>query len=48
LVSPVGRNPDGSQDLTLMRKGSDGTTTLYVLDKVLYVPLRGRYGWRNL
>jgi len=48
LVSPVGRNPDGSQDLILVRKESDGTTTLDVVDKVLYVPLTGRYGWRNL
>jgi len=48
LVSPVGRNPDGSQDLILLRKGSDGTTTLDTVDKVLYVPLTGRYGWRAL
>jgi protein-L-isoaspartate(D-aspartate) O-methyltransferase len=48
LVSPVGRNPDGSQDLVLVRKGSDGTTTLDAVDKVLYVPLTGRYGWSNL
>ena len=48
LVSPVGRNPEGSQDLILVRKGFDGTTTRDVVDKVLYVPLTGRYGWRNL
>jgi len=48
LVCPVGRNPDGSQDLVLVRKGSDGTTTLDAVDKVLYVPLTGRYGWSNL
>jgi len=48
LVSPVGRNPDGSQDLILVRKGSDGTTTPDLVEKVLYVPLTGRYGWRNL
>jgi len=48
LVSPVGRNLDGSQDLILLRKGSDGTTTLDPVDKVLYVPLTGRYGWTNL
>ena len=48
LVSPVGRNPDGSQDLVLVTKGADGTTKLDVIDKVLYVPLTGRYGWKNL
>jgi len=47
LVSPVGRNPDGSQDLILVRKGTDSMTMIEVIDKVLYVPLMGRYGWKN-
>ncbi|MGA9347941.1 MAG: protein-L-isoaspartate O-methyltransferase [Anaerolineae bacterium] len=48
LVSPVGRNPDGSQDMILVRKGSDGMMTQVVDGKVLYTLLTGRYGWRNL
>jgi len=48
LVSPVGRNPDGSQDLILVTKGTDGLTMLDVIDRVLYVPLVGRHGWENL
>lgn len=48
LVSPVGRHPDGSQDLILVRKETDGQTIIDVIDRVLYVPLIGRHGWKNL
>ncbi|MBS7637536.1 protein-L-isoaspartate O-methyltransferase [Candidatus Bathyarchaeota archaeon] len=44
LVAPVG--PPGSvQDLTMLEKKQDGTVEARVIEEVLYVPLRGRYGW---
>lgn len=44
LISPVG-SPAGSQDLILLEKKLDGGLTTTNLEKVLYVPLRGRLGW---
>lgn len=43
LVAPVGR-PDDVQDLVLLTKGPGGVE-LKTVERVLYVPLRGEYGW---
>ncbi|KPV65391.1 MAG: Protein-L-isoaspartate O-methyltransferase [Candidatus Bathyarchaeota archaeon BA1] len=44
LIAPVG-HPGLAQDLALLEKCRGGTLTTNMVEKVLYVPLRGRYGW---
>jgi len=44
LATPVG-GPDAPQDLVLLEKRSDGTLTRKLVEQVLYVPLKGEYGW---
>ena len=44
LIAPIGR-PELVQDLVLLEKGHDGTLKTSFIEEVLYVPLRGRYGW---
>jgi len=44
LIAPVG-HPKLTQNLTLLKKKRDGALEVSILDEVLYVPLRGRYGW---
>jgi len=44
LIAPIGR-PGLVQDLVLLEKGRDGTLKTSFVEEVLYVPLRGRYGW---
>ena len=44
LITPMGP-PDSEQDLVLLVKGTDGGLKVSCLDKVLYVPLRGPYGF---
>ena len=47
LISPVG-HPDDTQDLILLEKTKDEIIRRIFIEKVLYVPLKGRYGWSNL
>lgn len=44
LITPIGR-PELPQDLVLLEKKQDGTLKTKSIEKVLYVPLRGRHGW---
>lgn len=44
LIAPVGR-PEFTQDLVLLEKMQDGTLKTSFVEEVLYVPLRGKYGW---
>ena len=44
LITPIGSS-EASQDLMLLEKRQDGTSNIQVIEKVLYVPLRGEYGW---
>jgi protein-L-isoaspartate(D-aspartate) O-methyltransferase len=44
LISPVGP-PESAQDLILVEKNMDGVFTRRSLEKVLYIPLKGKYGW---
>ncbi len=44
LITPMGP-PDIEQDLVLLIKEMDGKLKVRFLDKVLYVPLRGPYGF---
>ncbi|NIQ04961.1 MAG: protein-L-isoaspartate O-methyltransferase [Candidatus Korarchaeota archaeon] len=44
LIMPVGRSH--LQYLTLLEKDADGNVREEVLDSVLYVPLRGEYGYQ--
>ena len=44
LIAPIGR-PELPQDLVLVEKGRDGALKIDSIEEVLYVPLRGRYGW---
>lgn len=44
LITPMGP-PDSEQDLVLLVKELDGGLKVSYLDKVLYVPLRGPYGF---
>ncbi|MEM2313095.1 MAG: protein-L-isoaspartate O-methyltransferase [Candidatus Nezhaarchaeales archaeon] len=44
LITPMGP-PNSEQDLVLLVKGSDGELKISYIDKVLYVPLRGPYGY---
>ncbi|MFB0558636.1 MAG: protein-L-isoaspartate O-methyltransferase [Candidatus Bathyarchaeia archaeon] len=46
LIAPVG-SPRSTQDLVLLEKKRDGTWETKPIDKVLYVPLRGKYGWNK-
>ena len=44
LVAPVGR-PNCEQDLILLEKEPSGELRERIIDRVLYVPLRGRFGF---
>jgi protein-L-isoaspartate(D-aspartate) O-methyltransferase len=44
LIAPIG-SPGLVQDLVLLEKAHDGTLKTHFVEEVLYVPLRGRYGW---
>ena len=44
LITPKG-SPNTEQDLILVSKGIDGKLKVSYLDKVLYVPLSGQYGF---
>ncbi len=44
LITPIGR-PELVQDLVLLEKRRGGTLKTKIVEKVLYVALRGRYGW---
>jgi protein-L-isoaspartate(D-aspartate) O-methyltransferase len=44
LIAPVGR-PNYPQDLILLEKGREGSLRMKSIEKVLYVPLRGKYGF---
>ncbi len=46
LVAPIGSSA-APQDLILLEKSPDGTLTTQVIEKVLYVPLQGKYGWSD-
>lgn len=46
LIAPVG-SPAYPQDLILLEKMLDGSTSSKKIDEVLYIPLRGKYGWRS-
>lgn len=45
LIAPVGY-PNEPQNLVLLEKGRDGSLKTKSIEKVLYVPLRGRYGFK--
>jgi len=45
LVAPVGY-PNCEQDLTLLKKEPSGQLQERIVDKVLYVPLKGRFGFQ--
>ena len=47
LVAPVGY-PNCEQDLTLLKKEPSGQLRERIVDKVLYVPLKGRFGFQPL
>lgn len=44
LIAPVGR-PEFTQDLVLLEKMQDKTLKTSFVEEVLYVPLKGKYGW---
>lgn len=44
LVAPIGSSA-APQDLILLEKHPDGTSTTQIIEKVLYVPLQGKHGW---
>lgn len=44
LITPVG-HPDSAQDLILVEKNKNGTLRRKTIEKVLYIPLKGEYGW---
>jgi len=46
LVVPVGP-PQTTQSLTLLEKYKPSELKTRVLEYVLYIPLVGKYGWRN-
>lgn len=47
LVAPVGTpSPLIGQNLVLLNKDESGKTTVEVLDRVIYVPLTGEFGWK--
>ena len=46
IVAPVGGpSPLISQNLVLLSKDKNGKVTIETLDRVVYVPLTGEYGW---
>jgi protein-L-isoaspartate(D-aspartate) O-methyltransferase len=44
LITPVGA-PESAQDLVLVEKSIDGVLTRKSIVQVLYIPLKGKYGW---
>jgi protein-L-isoaspartate(D-aspartate) O-methyltransferase len=47
LVAPVGPpSPLTGQNLILLKKNKDGKTTTKAVARVIYVPLKGEYGWK--
>ena len=46
LITPIG-SPRSVQDLILVEKEQDGTLKTKSIGNVLYVPLRGKYGWSD-
>ncbi len=44
LVAPIG-HPNSTQNLVILEKLPNGRFKTRVIDYVLYVPLRGKYGW---
>jgi len=48
LIAPVASSCFEGQDLILSEKESDGTLKKRTIEKVLYVPLKGKYGFRRL
>jgi len=44
LISPVG-HPESVQDLILVEKDMYGILTRKSIETVLYIPLKGKYGW---
>ncbi len=44
LIAPVGP-PNRPQDLILLEKALNGSTSPKKIDEVLYIPLKGEYGW---
>jgi len=44
LIAPIGR-PQSPQDLVLLEKLGGGNVRVKSIETVLYVALRGRYGW---
>jgi protein-L-isoaspartate(D-aspartate) O-methyltransferase len=44
LISPVGP-PESAQDLILVEKDMYGILTRKSIETVLYIPLKGKYGW---
>jgi protein-L-isoaspartate(D-aspartate) O-methyltransferase len=44
LIAPVG-SPESAQDLILVQKDKNKLIKKKFIEKVLYVPLKGRYGW---
>ena len=44
LISPVGP-PENAQDLVLVEKSIDGFLTRKSIETVLYISLKGEYGW---
>ena len=48
LIAPVASSCFEGQDLILSEKESDGTSKTRIIEKVLYVPLKGKHGFRRL
>nr|KXH75486.1 MAG: hypothetical protein AM325_11130 [Candidatus Thorarchaeota archaeon SMTZ1-45] len=46
LMAPVG-SPERAQDLILIEQDKDGTLRRKFIEKVLYVPLKGKHGWSD-
>ncbi|MFX1266197.1 MAG: protein-L-isoaspartate O-methyltransferase [Promethearchaeota archaeon] len=44
LITPVGA-PESAQDLVLVEKSTDGVLARKSIVQVLYIPLKGKYGW---
>jgi len=47
LIAPLGK-PNQIQKLILIEKEENNKIKTKVIDEVLYVPLKGKYGWNNL
>jgi len=43
MIIPVG--PPGMQELLLVKKSRQGQVTSRILEQVVFVELKGRYGW---